>query len=231
MKTFKLMAAAATIAGATALTGASAEAAYFTLVDPTPGVIPDAQQTNEVVSGLGLGASLAGYFGAQISLVGTSPILVEFLGYEAGYRNTFTLDGGSFSTEIDDGTPSDNKEIFSTPPSFYTGPLSGLIPFVFATGGGGTPASAVNGSNPTDASDGPTGVNFFASFVGTPTATSGRSLMLFFDDNGGNNDDNHDDMVVRLSVAPVPVPASLPLLLGALSGLTFLSRRKRAYAG
>ena len=228
MKTFKLMAAAAAVAGATALSAASAQAAQFALVDGTAGAIPDADQTNEVVSGLGLGAPLGGYFGAQINLVGTSRLLVEFLAYEAGYRNTFTLGGGLFSTEVDDATPGDNKEIFSTPPSYYTGPRSGLIPFVFATSGGGTPGSAVNGSNPTDAGEGPTNVNFFASFVGAPTATSGRSLMLFFDDNGANNDDNHDDMVVRLSV--VPVPASLPLLLGALAGVGFLSRRTRLYA-
>jgi hypothetical protein len=227
MKTLKLAAAAVAIAAA--VNGAPAQAAHFTLVDGTAGAIPDASQTNDVASGLGLGAPLAGYFGAQVNLVGTSRLLVEFLGYEAGYRNTFTLAGGGFSTETGDPTPGNDREIFATPPSFHTGPLSGLVPFVFGTSGGGSPAFAVNGSNPTDASEGPTGVNFFASFAGAPTATSGRSLMLFFDDNGANNDDDHDDMVVRLTVAPVPVPASLPLLLGALAGLAFLSRRKRSY--
>ena len=228
MQTFRMMAAAAAIAGATAIAGAPAQAAIFDFVDGTAGAIPDAHQTNEVVAGLGLGAPLAGFFGAQINLVGSSPVLVEFLGYEAGYRNTFTLGGDGFYTETDDPTPGNNKEIFATPPSYWTGPLSGLLAFVFSTSGGGTPASVANGSNPTDASEGPTNVNFFASIVGAPTATSGRSVMLFFDDNGADNDDNHDDMVVRLSV--VPLPASLPLLLGALCGVGFISRRKRAYA-
>jgi hypothetical protein len=200
----------------------------FDLIDGTAGAIPDANQTNEVVAGLGLGAPLAGYFGAQVNLVGSSPVLVEFLGYEAGYQNTFTLGAAGFSTETDDPTPGNNQEIFAAPPSYWTGPLSGLLAFVFGTSGGGTPASVANGSNPTDASDGPTNVNFFASIVGAPTATGGRSVMLFFDDNGANNDDNHDDMAVRLSV--LPVPASLPLLLGGLCGLGFISRRRRAYA-
>ena len=78
--------------------------------------------------------------------------------------------------------------------------------------GGGSPSSVANGANPDDFGDGPTGVNFFASIVGNPAGTSGSSVLLFFDDNGRNNDDNHDDMVVRLSVAAIPVPATLPLI-------------------
>jgi hypothetical protein len=228
MKPFKGIAVAAGVAGAVAFADLPAHGATFNLIGGTAGTIPDATETNEVLGGLGLGPSLAGYFGAQVGATGVSRILVEFLGYEAGYSNSFTFAGGSFSTETHDPTPGNNKEIFATPPSYTTGSLSGLLAFLFSTSGGGAPSSVANGANPADPGEGPTAVNFFASIVGAPTATTGRSVLLFFDDNGANNDDDHDDMVVRLSVAAVPVPASLPLLLGALAGLRLLSRRRRA---
>ena len=225
MHSFKMIAAAAAAAGAIALANAPAQAATISLGGGTAGAIPDSAQKRYVLAGLGFDGPLAGFFGSSVSVIGSSPLRVEFLGFEAGYANTFTLDGGGFSTET---IAPDNKEVFATPPAYLTGGLSGLLEFVFATSGGGKPSSITNGANPTDNADGPTGVNFFASIVGAPTATSGRSVMLFFDDNGANNDDDHDDMVVRLSV--VPVPASLPLLLGALAGLGFISRRRRSYA-
>jgi hypothetical protein len=218
--------AAASIALAASLLTIEApvEAATIKLVSGTAGLIPDAGQTNEVVTELGLGAPLAGFFGAKVILEGRASLLVEFLGYEAGYANSFSFAGGGFSSETDDPTPGDNSEIFAAPPSYRTDTLAGLLHFVFSTSGGGAPKSVANATNPNKSGKHGTGINFFASIVGDPGAHSGRSVILFFDDNGANGDSDYDDLVVRLSV--VPVPPSLPLLLGALVGLHYVSRRR-----
>ncbi len=168
MNMLKVLAAVAATAGLFVLSDLPAKASTLKLVGGTAGTIPDAGETNDVLVGLGFGNSIAGFFGSTISLIGSSPVLAEFLGYEAGYKNRFSFAGGSFYTETDDPTPGNNREIFATPPSYTTSSLSGLLAFLFSTTGG-TPGSVSNGANPDDPGDGPTGVNFFASVVGAPT--------------------------------------------------------------
>jgi hypothetical protein len=55
---------------------------------------------------------------------------------------------------------------------------------------------------------------------------SDTSYYALFGDGGGGNDDDFDDMVLRIDVAPVPLPAAGFLLFGAIGGLAALRRRK-----
>ena len=209
-----------TVCAAVFALGTAASAATLNLTGGTFGTIPDAGETNDVLADLGL-ASLDGYFGSTVNLSANSQIRVEFIGFEAGYANTFTL--GSVVIDTEDYAPDNNvmplADLGGIYPTMNTAlaQSAGILNFLFCTSGGGGDCVA-NGSNPDDSDPSTSlGINFFASFGGT-SDTTGDALWLFFDDDGAGNDDNHDDLVVRISAVPLPAGALLLLTgLGALS--------------
>jgi hypothetical protein len=183
-------------------------AANLQIVGGTSAMIPMGDAANDLLNPIGLATPLSGFTDSSIELVGDSPILVEYFGKEAGYTNSFTLDGNTLTT---------SSNVLSGVPvaSFVTGSLSGILDFVFTVDDyTGQTKSVANGSANENVGFDP---NFFASIVGNPTGTSGDSIWLFLDDGGGLNDDDHDDMVMRISV--VPLPASVWLLGTAVAGL------------
>ena len=217
--------------------GTAASASTFSLVNETPGSIPGGTATNEVLTNVFAAGGAGGYFGAEVVLDAASDIRVDFFGFEAGFINEFSFGGTTTTTTDLDGlnplTPGvtgDGEEYAvdaATPLLSYTvlGVAAGLLDFSFATSGGG--ASVFNNvDNPDNTGNNP---NFF---VSQGQGALGSSLFLFFDDGGANNDDNHDDLVVRLTIGdgntvpnPVPLPATGPLLLGALGGMRMMKRR------
>lgn len=215
MKTLATLGAATAVAALMA-TGASAL---------TWGTISSGAGGNDAIVPLGLGNSLGGIFGANLYLTGNSDILVEYLGAEASFVNSFTF--GTFSA----ATPGVAAWNTSTNASAtLSNTAAGLLSFSFLTGGGYT---VNNGSN---ADGGVAGAepNFFVSFA-DPTQSSGQMVYLFLDDSQ-QGDDNHDDMVIRLTatggsfVAPIPVPAAGLLLLGGLGALGAFARRRNRKA-
>lgn len=213
---------------AAAMTAGAAQAATY-------GTIPEPGQTNEILGSLGLGPSLGGYFGADLYLAGgPATVKATVLGYEAGWTNTFAFGALSFSSG---GGLAFNALGLASSTQLLA---PGLLSFSFKTNKGtGTAADDLTVTNGANNANTPGLANFFVSFLPTPTATFGQSVLVFFDDTGGfrpgfTDDDNHDDLVVRFDIvgegriAPVPVPAAGFLLVGALGGLVALRRRRTA---
>lgn len=209
-----------TIAAAIMATGTAVHAATFSIDGGTPGTIPSAGQTNEVLDALGIPSPLGGFFQSSISISEAAQIRVDVMGHEAGFVNTFTFGTDSFSTTGTSDGPG-NAIVASdldTPLASWVVAPTNILDFVFST----TNTNAFNSplTNGDANSNGNRETNFFAAF-------GPGGLWLFYDDGGGtNDDDNHDDLVIRLSAVPLP-PAVLAFL-SALGGLAFAARRRKA---
>jgi hypothetical protein len=206
--------------------GSSASAASLTLSGGTAGAIPGDIASNDFIPALFGGPQIGGYFGSQIlfDVSDLSMLVIDFFGAEAGYVNSFDYSGSTVFTHSGGanvasslGAPLDT---FSTTISG-----SGLLPFLFRINSDA--ASVTNGLNPNfgGISLAP---NFFAScdpFSESAGAggTSCNSVYLFLDDGGAGPDDDHDDFLVRVSLVPVPEPATI---VTGLVGLGFLVARR-----
>lgn len=175
--------------------------------------------SNEALPALFGTSSRNGYYGASLYLTGMADVTVEYLGSEAGNKNTFSWAGNLFATTPGGGGVWKPGSVSDT----FMNVAAGLLDFAFGIN--------TNASNPGDHAAGIG--NFFVSFA-NENASSGTMAYLFFDDIG-SPDDNHDDMVIRLSVAnggisiaPIPLPAAGFLLIGGLGLMGAVARRRKA---
>lgn len=205
------------------LAACAASAATLSIVGGTVGTVPGGKAKNDALAPLGFPNSLAGFYGSAIELVGSNGKLkFERLGAEAGYTNKFIYTATDPDLTLTDPGGGNFFNPNGIDSFTVSNVLEGLLGFKFHTSGGNL--SVANGSNPDNTQPTPKpGINFFATF-GDGNTRNGSILYLFFDDDGANNDDNHDDLVIRISV--VPLPAGGLLLIGAVAGLAALRRRK-----
>jgi len=209
--------------------GGSADAVpVLSIVAPGPSeTIPAGGEVNDLLESIyGLGTTTRdGYHGATVFLSEPATVSFTYLGTEALFLNQFFVGANSFAN---DGTAA----IGSTFSLFMP---AGALPFSFSITDFSlvtTPVlNCLGGIAPCNQANVGFVPNFFTSFSGSGTDTSGNTLILFLDDAGGANidDDNHDDMVVQIAVAPEPIPEpGSMLLLG--SGLAALWARRRRNA-
>jgi len=133
-------------------------------------------------------------------------LTVTFLGKEANSLNwAFSLAGGIINSA--DGVGSSYSALVN----------GGALDFAFSSSAGGGALAGNEGS-------------FVGSAAIAFSKIYGNKVYAYFDNSGAGNDRDFDDMVVEISIAPIPLPAGALLLGTALGGLGLARRRKAVKA-
>lgn len=186
--------------GAAGLGATAAGAATFGLAGGTVGSLPGDFDPWPGADGLGPGDTVR--HNATLSIAGPARVSFRYVGSEAGYDNRFLLDGVERF-----GNKSGSN------PAFTLDFGSGTMPVGFATA---SPAGRVENG----ASRGEYGSIAF--LQKSPTL-----VYALFNDSA-TVDRDFDDMVVRMEIAPVPLPAAAWMLIAGIGGLGALARRRSA---
>lgn len=168
---------------------------------------------DELNAALGGVASLL----SSVSMLTNGPVTLTFtvVAAESGFVNSFTATGAG--TLGDPGNFGEGANLLTTAgigtiSGVFNGLLDGLLSFANDQG---PQLIAFPGSGE------------FGVF--TDGGAGDHSLFfLAFDDNGAGPDDNHDDLLIRVRVSAVPLPAGGLLLIGGLGALAMVRRRKMA---
>ncbi|GHF74897.1 VPLPA-CTERM sorting domain-containing protein [Seohaeicola zhoushanensis] len=147
--------------------------------------------------------------GPGLHLDKAATLTVTFLGKEAGATNVAFSLGGDVS----------NNDLVGT--SYKVSVGAGALDFAFKSSLG---TVASNDGNFVDTATRRSAMGFSDIFTDGTTSY----VYAYFDDSGAGLDRDYDDMVVKITVSSVPVPAAGFLLIAGLGGLAALKRRKKA---
>ena len=157
--------------------------------------------------------------GSLVLTLDTDAILTfSLVGHESGFYNEFLIDDAPALSESSGGMVSTAN--------FATGVLGTSISRAFSAGNISNRLSfrAVNSASTVIGTYGAGDNNFGIYFDGV-VGDNITSFFLALDDTVQGPDDNHDDIIVRVDVAAIPLPAAAWLLLGVSGALVAAKRR------
>ncbi len=207
---------------------------------------------NNDVFGITSSDQIDAYFGTYLTIdtgIATG-IKVEYIGKEAGWTNTLTVNGGSLAFSTATATLGNTYS--------WTQAADGRIDFQLTTNKGTastgddmTVNNLTSGNNPNDKNAAATGINFAVVHLTSDWTIDNTSpfdgsnkilsvlahgtvlkagLYIVLDDGGAGPDDNHDDLVFRISATPVPEPGTLLLMGLGVAAVGAGARRRRSRA-
>ena len=205
----------------------------ITITGGTAGTIPvTVGGNNFIAASLFPGSSIGGFFGAglNINVPAGSSLRLEFFGGEADFNDEFNLGATQLFAHTTGTLISAN---LSSPLGTVSSTVLGLGLLAFHFDVHSDARSVFDGANPDNSAHTLQDPNFFLTcdpFSGVSGA-GGRDcdqVYAFLDDGGGSPfDPDYDDMLVRVTVAAVPEPATLTLLgFGLLGGSLLVKKIK-----
>jgi hypothetical protein len=147
--------------------------------------------------------------GNGLSMSTSGQVTLTYLGFEADYTNTLLAGGAAVFANLGAGASA-----FGATWSGLMGP--GLLDLDFLSNIGGL----------IENDGGVTGVPVPVDIGLAYVLVSATTAFIFLDDSGLGPDRDYDDLIIRVDVVPVPVPAAGLLLAGGLALLGFTARRR-----
>ncbi len=197
------------VAAALAASAGVASAASVSFTGTNQGALPLVNDFKSDLEGAGAGTLYTDI--TSLTFSGAARVKFTLVAAESLFDNSFFVDGAAVVTETANGKAAD----------FILGSFLGES---FAKDYGPGPLTLTDWSFSPGTFD--LGTFNFGIFAGSESGLT--RFFIGFDDGGAGPDDNHDDIVLRVDVSPVPLPAAGWMLLAGVGGMAAVKRRRKA---